>query len=85
MEDDIYSVSSPAAGKVAEGGPKQIAAGAKITKDYLADIGRDKWFEIRLRNEDANADLEKAPISSRTCARSSRNVSRTSAQADHRR
>ena len=60
MEDDIYSrVESMLQGKVAEGGPKQIAAGAKITKDYLADIGRDKWFEIHLRNEDANADLEK--------------------------
>jgi DNA-directed RNA polymerase subunit beta len=60
MEDDIYSrVESMLQGKVAEGGPKKIAAGAKITKDYLADIGRDKWFEIHLRNEDANADLEK--------------------------
>jgi DNA-directed RNA polymerase subunit beta len=60
MEDDIYSrVESMLHGKVAEGGPKQLAAGAKITKDYLADIGRDKWFEIHLRNEDANADLEK--------------------------
>jgi DNA-directed RNA polymerase subunit beta len=45
---------------VAEGGPKKLAAGSKITKDYLADVGRDKWFEIRLRNEEANADLEKA-------------------------
>jgi DNA-directed RNA polymerase subunit beta len=46
--------------KVAEGGPNKLAAGSKVTKDYLADLGRDKWFEIRLRNEDANADLEKA-------------------------
>jgi len=60
MEDDIYSrVESMLQGKVAEGGPNQLAAGAKVTKDYLADIGRDKWFEIHLRNEDANADLEK--------------------------
>ncbi|NNJ94064.1 MAG: DNA-directed RNA polymerase subunit beta [Halobacteria archaeon] len=60
MEDDIYTrVGSLLQGKVAEGGPKKLAAGAKITKDYLADIGRDKWFEVRLRNEDANADLEK--------------------------
>jgi len=60
MEDDIYTrVGSLLQGKVAEGGPNKLAAGAKITKDYLADIGRDKWFEVRLRNEDANADLEK--------------------------
>jgi DNA-directed RNA polymerase subunit beta len=60
MEDDVFSrVESMLQGKVAEGGPKRLAAGSKITRDYLADIGRDKWFEIRLRNEDANADLEK--------------------------
>ncbi len=60
MEDDIFSrVETMLQGKVAEGGPKKLAAGSKITRDYLADIGRDKWFEINLRNEDANADLEK--------------------------
>jgi DNA-directed RNA polymerase subunit beta len=61
MEDDIYErVGTLLQGKVAEGGPNKLAAGSKVTKDYLGDIGRDKWFEIRLRNEDANADLEKA-------------------------
>ncbi|MGB5259991.1 MAG: DNA-directed RNA polymerase subunit beta, partial [Gammaproteobacteria bacterium] len=60
MEDDIYErVGLLLQGKIAEGGPKKLAAGSKVTKDYLADIGRDKWFEVRLRNEDANADLEK--------------------------
>jgi DNA-directed RNA polymerase subunit beta len=60
MEDDIYErVGTLLQGKVAEGGPMTLAAGSKVTKDYLADIGRDKWFEIRLRNEDANTDLEK--------------------------
>jgi DNA-directed RNA polymerase subunit beta len=61
MEDDIYQrVEKLLQGKVAEGGPGKLAAGAKVTKDYLNDIGRGKWFEIRLRNEDANTDLEKA-------------------------
>jgi len=60
MEDDIFSrVETMLLGKLAEGGPERLAAGSKITKDYLAGIGRDKWFEINLRNEDANADLEK--------------------------
>ena len=60
MEDDVFSrVETMLQGKVAEGGPQKLAAGAKITRDYLADIGRDNWFEINLRNEDANADLEK--------------------------
>jgi DNA-directed RNA polymerase subunit beta len=61
MEDDIYQrVEKLLQGKVAEGGPGKLAAGAKLTRDYLNDIGRGKWFEIRLRNEDANTDLEKA-------------------------
>jgi DNA-directed RNA polymerase subunit beta len=62
MEDDIYErVGLLLQGKTAEGGPKKLAAGSKITRDYLADVGRDKWFEIHLRNnEEANADLEKA-------------------------
>jgi len=60
MEEDIYQrVEVILQGKVAEGGPKNLAAGSKVTKDYLAEIGRDKWFEIRLRNEAANTDLEK--------------------------
>jgi DNA-directed RNA polymerase subunit beta len=60
MEDDVFDrVETMLQGKLAEGGPKQLGAGSKITKDYLADIGRSKWFEINLRNEDANADLEK--------------------------
>ena len=60
MEDDVFDrVETMLQGKVAEGGPKNLGAGSKITRDYLADIGRDKWFEINLHNEDANADLEK--------------------------
>ncbi len=60
MEDDIYQrVEKLLQGKVAEGGPKNLAAGSKVTKDYLAEIGRDKWFEVRLRNEEANENLEK--------------------------
>jgi DNA-directed RNA polymerase subunit beta len=60
MEDDLFNrVETMLQGKLAEGGPQKLAAGAKITSDYLADIGRDKWFEIRLRNEEANTDLEK--------------------------
>jgi DNA-directed RNA polymerase subunit beta len=61
MEDDIYQrVEKLLLGKLAEGGPNQLAAGAKITRDYLNEINRGKWFEIRLRNEEANENLEKA-------------------------
>ncbi len=57
-EDDIYSrVEKLISGKVSEGGP-DLKAGSKVTKSYLADLPREKWFEIRMRNEDVNKQLE---------------------------
>jgi len=59
MEDDTFQrVEKMLLGKVADGGPQQLAAGAKITKAYLTDLPRDKWLEIRLRNEDSARQLE---------------------------
>jgi DNA-directed RNA polymerase subunit beta len=61
MEDGVYQrIEKMLNGKVAEGGPGDLKAGDKITKGYLAELPRDKWFEIRLRNEDANVQLEQA-------------------------
>ena len=45
-------------GKTAAGGPGGLKSGAKITKEYLDGVDKDKWFEIRLKTEDANAQLE---------------------------
>jgi DNA-directed RNA polymerase subunit beta len=60
MEDDIYArVETLLMGKLAEGGPNNLASGSKVTRDYLASVERDKWFEIRLRNDSANEDVEK--------------------------
>jgi DNA-directed RNA polymerase subunit beta len=60
LEDDVYfRVEKMLLGKIAEGGPNKLKAGTKITKDYLAEQPRDKWFEIRLRNDEANEQLEK--------------------------
>jgi DNA-directed RNA polymerase subunit beta len=60
MEDDIYArVETLLMGKLAEGGPNKLASGSKVTRDYLASVERDKWFEIRLRNDSANEDVEK--------------------------
>jgi DNA-directed RNA polymerase subunit beta len=44
--------------KVANGGPKRLAKGAKVTKDYLEGVERFDWFDIRLANEDAAAQVE---------------------------
>jgi DNA-directed RNA polymerase subunit beta len=42
------------AGKVANGGPKKLAKGTAITKEYLTDRPHH-WFDIRLADEDAAA------------------------------
>jgi DNA-directed RNA polymerase subunit beta len=61
MEADIFQrVEKLLLAKTAEGGPQQLKAGAKITKAYLDEIGKGKWFEIRLKNEEANQQLETA-------------------------
>jgi DNA-directed RNA polymerase subunit beta len=47
-------------GKTAEGGPKGLKAGGRVTENYLAGLDREQWFEIRLRAEAANTQLEAA-------------------------
>ncbi|MEO5574558.1 MAG: DNA-directed RNA polymerase subunit beta [Gammaproteobacteria bacterium] len=60
MENDTYQrIEKMLTGKTAEGGPKGLKAGTKITKAYLAEVPREKWFEIRLRTDDANDQLER--------------------------
>ena len=44
--------------KVAAKGPKKLAKGTKITKDYLAALEHYHWFDISLENEDAQLQLE---------------------------
>jgi len=59
LENDVYErIERLLSGKVAEGGPKGLKAGARITKAYLDELDRKKWFEIRLRNEEANVQME---------------------------
>jgi DNA-directed RNA polymerase subunit beta len=59
MEDDTFNrIEKMLLGKVVDGGPNKIKAGTKVTKAYLSEIERDKWLEIRLRNEEAAAQLE---------------------------
>ncbi|MFM7523129.1 MAG: DNA-directed RNA polymerase subunit beta, partial [Betaproteobacteria bacterium] len=45
-------------GKVANGGPKKLAKGTKISKEYLDDVEKYHWFDIRPADEDAAATLE---------------------------
>ncbi|NNL48596.1 MAG: DNA-directed RNA polymerase subunit beta, partial [Acidimicrobiia bacterium] len=61
LEEDIYErVERMLTGKVAQGGPNKLKSGSKITKAYLDEVAREEWFEIRLKNDEANEQLEKA-------------------------
>ncbi len=61
LEEDIYErVETMLTGKMAQGGPNKLKSGSKITKAYLDELQREQWFEIRLKNDDANEQLQKA-------------------------
>jgi DNA-directed RNA polymerase subunit beta len=61
LEDDIYErVERMLVGKQAEGGPNKLVKNSKITQAYLDELDKDQWFAIRLKNDEANASLEKA-------------------------
>jgi DNA-directed RNA polymerase subunit beta len=59
VENDAYArIERLLLNKVANGGPKRLAKGAKIAKDYLDGVPRHDWFDIRLADEDAARQLE---------------------------
>ncbi|GAB2937242.1 DNA-directed RNA polymerase subunit beta [Aquaspirillum soli] len=46
-------------GKPANGGPKRLAKGAEISKEYLEGLpSRHEWFEIRMADEEVAKQLE---------------------------
>ncbi len=60
-ENDIFQrVERLLLNKIADGGPAKIKKGTKISPEYLTEIAREKWFEINLRDEDHNKQLEAA-------------------------
>jgi DNA-directed RNA polymerase subunit beta len=59
VENDAYArIERLLLNKVANGGPKRLAKGAKVTKEYLDGVPRHDWFDIRLAEEDAARQLE---------------------------
>jgi DNA-directed RNA polymerase subunit beta len=59
LEDDLFSrVRQTLIGKTAAGGPKKLKAGTDVSAEYLDDLPREQWFEIRLEDDDANGQLE---------------------------
>lgn len=61
QEDALFNrVESLLINKPAERGPNKLKAGTKITKSYLLELPKEKWFDISLRNDEVNARLELA-------------------------
>ena len=59
VENDQYArIEKLLTGKLANGGPKKLAKGAKVTKDYLESVARHDWFDIRLASEETASQLE---------------------------
>ena len=53
------SVEQLLLGKAVDKGPGTVKVGAKITKENLDEIEQQKWFDFKLRSDDAAEQLEK--------------------------
>ena len=61
LADDSYlRIERLLVGEIADGGPNGLSRDAVITTDYLQAVDRQLWFEIRLRSDQANEQLEQA-------------------------
>ncbi|MBL10410.1 MAG: DNA-directed RNA polymerase subunit beta [Acidiferrobacteraceae bacterium] len=59
VEDDVYDrIAKLIVNKVAQGGPEGLKTGDRVTNEMLENIPREKWFEIRLRDEETNTNLD---------------------------
>lgn len=60
-EEDIYlRVRKLLAGKIVAGGPEKLKSGSTVTDEYLDGLSRSRWFEIRLKADEFNHQLELA-------------------------
>src|SRR5690348_5346603 len=60
-ENDVFTrIEKLLLNRTADGGPNKLKKGSKLTKAYLSEVSPEKWFEIRLRDADANKQLEAA-------------------------
>ena len=60
LEDDLYQrLERMLTGQPAEGGPDGLSGGTVVNAKYLSRLPRERWFEIRMRAEEINSQLEK--------------------------
>ncbi len=59
VEADVYArLEKLLHNKVANGGPKKLAKGTKLSKEYLHSIEHYHWFDIRVADDEIAAQLE---------------------------
>ena len=59
VERDTFArIEKLLTGKTAAKGPRKLAKGTKITKDYLASLEHYHWFDIALENDEAQQQME---------------------------
>ncbi|MEW6695431.1 MAG: DNA-directed RNA polymerase subunit beta [Pseudomonadota bacterium] len=59
VEADAYDrLEKLLIGKTANGGPKKLAKGTVLTKEYLAEVDKHHWFDIRVADDDLAAQME---------------------------
>jgi DNA-directed RNA polymerase subunit beta len=59
VEDDAFGrIKRLIEGKAATGGPNKLKKGETVTAEYLQNVGRYDWFDIRLSDEEAARQLE---------------------------
>ncbi|HIO91544.1 MAG TPA: DNA-directed RNA polymerase subunit beta [Leucothrix mucor] len=64
FEKDVFERAEKAIlNKVVDGGPSGIKPGGKVTKSYLEELDRKDWFDLRMRNDEVNAQLEALSVS----------------------
>lgn len=60
-EADVFSrVEKMILNRIAESGPNKLKKGSKVTKSYLTEIPREKWFEIHLKDAGTSKQFESA-------------------------
>ncbi|MGB7988173.1 MAG: DNA-directed RNA polymerase subunit beta [Candidatus Methylophosphatis roskildensis] len=59
VERDTFArIERLVVGKVGNGGPKKLAKGTRIGKEYLESVEPHNWFDIRMADEDVAQQLE---------------------------
>ena len=59
VETDAFDrIEKLLVGKTANGGPKKLAKGTKLTKSYLESLERYHWFDIRLASDESAEQFE---------------------------